>query len=196
MPKVTEEYRTARRDEIVTAAIRCIQRTGYSGTSMADIIAESGLSTGAIYGHFAGKREIFLAVAEHVLDARQADLSAARVDGAPLSPGAMMRVLIEGLRREPVAPVIPQIWAEAAVDPDIGEVASRIFSRVRSLIEPELAAWAAAAPDRVDGDPAAWAKRVTPVVLGAAPGFLVQRSVIADFDEDGYLDGLIDAFAH
>lgn len=193
---MSEQYRAARRDEIIAAAVRCIQRTGYSGTSMADIIAETGLSTGAIYGHFAGKREIFLAVAEHVLDARQADLSAARIDGSPLSPGALMRVLVDGLRREAVGSVIPQIWAEAAVDPDIREIASRIFRRVRALIEPELAAWAAAVPGRVDGDPSAWAHRVTPVVLGAAPGFLVQRAVFDGFDEEAYLDGLIEAFTH
>ena len=55
MPKVSEEYRTARRSEIARAALRCFARKGFDATSMADIIAESGLSAGAIYGHYKSK---------------------------------------------------------------------------------------------------------------------------------------------
>ena len=53
MPKVTDEYRIAKREEIADAALRAFRRKGFQGASMADIIAESGLSAGAIYGHFA-----------------------------------------------------------------------------------------------------------------------------------------------
>ncbi|BDZ63759.1 TetR/AcrR family transcriptional regulator [Agromyces mangrovi Wang et al. 2018] len=86
MPKVTEAYREARRDEIAAAALRCFARKGYGGTSMADIIAESGLSAGAIYGHYAGKRELFVAVTERVLSARRDDLARAEAGGHVLSP--------------------------------------------------------------------------------------------------------------
>src|SRR6187402_3962293 len=58
MPKVTEKYREARRDEIALAAIRCLERKGVRETSIADIVAESGLSTGAIYSHFTNKGEL------------------------------------------------------------------------------------------------------------------------------------------
>ena len=51
MPKVTDEYRVARRDEIIDVAIRCFLRQGYARTSVADLVAESGLSAGAIYGN-------------------------------------------------------------------------------------------------------------------------------------------------
>ena len=67
MPKVTEAYRTARRDEIIESALRCFAAKGYQRTSMADIIDESGLSAGAIYGHFSGKKELFSAVAGRVV---------------------------------------------------------------------------------------------------------------------------------
>ena len=77
MPKVTEAHRTARRDEIIGAALRCFAAKGYQRTSMADVIEESGLSAGAIYGYFAGKQELFAAVAGRVLEARQGELEAA-----------------------------------------------------------------------------------------------------------------------
>ncbi|MFT4214634.1 MAG: TetR/AcrR family transcriptional regulator [Microbacterium sp.] len=194
MPKVTDAYRAARRDEIVDAAVRCVVRDGYRGTSMSAVIDESGLSAGAIYGHFSGKQELLVAVAERVLDARQADLAAARVDGRPLSPGQIMATLVGGLRHEPVSAVVPQVWAEAARDEEIRTVAGRIFTRVRDLLRTELTAWAAAEPGRVDGDPAEWAAAVTPVVLSATPGFLIQRAVLDDFDEDAYLAGLLRAY--
>ena len=58
MPRVSENYRRARRDEIARAAIRCLERKGVHDTSIADIVEESGLSTGAIYSHFTSKSEL------------------------------------------------------------------------------------------------------------------------------------------
>ncbi|MFT3797359.1 TetR/AcrR family transcriptional regulator [Microbacterium sp.] len=194
MPKVSDAYRAARRDEIIDAAVRCVLRDGYRGVSMSAVIEESGLSAGAIYGHFSGKQELLVAVAERVLDARQADLAAARNDGAPLSPGEIMATLIGGLRQEQLSHVIPQIWAEAPLDDDVREVAGRIFGQVQALLRAELAAWAAAEPGRVDGDPHEWARLVTPVVVSAAPGYLIQRAVLPDFDEDAYLAGLLQVY--
>jgi AcrR family transcriptional regulator len=197
VPKVTEAYRTARRDEIIGAALRCFAVKGYQRTSMADIIDESGLSAGAIYGHFAGKKELFAAVAGRVLDARRGELEARRGSAdQPLSPGDVMATLLEGMRHEPFGGVILQLWAEAAVDPDILELVQVIFVRLRETVRTNLAAWAAAEPGRVDGDPEIWAARVTPVVIGAGPGFMVQRAIIADFDEEAYIAALPEVFPH
>ena len=55
MPRVSDDYRRARRDEIARAAIRCLERKGVHDTSIADIVEESGLSTGAIYSHFTAR---------------------------------------------------------------------------------------------------------------------------------------------
>jgi TetR/AcrR family transcriptional regulator, transcriptional repressor of aconitase len=197
VPKVTEAYRTARRDEIIEAALRCFAVKGYQRTSMADIIDEAGLSAGAIYGHFKGKKELFAAVAGRALDTRRGELEARR-DGAhrPLSPGEVMATLLDGMRREPFAGVLLQLWAEAAVDPDILELVQVIFARLRETVRTNLAAWAAAEPGRVDGDPELWAARVTPVVIGVGPGFMVQRAIIADFDEEAYLAALREVLPH
>jgi AcrR family transcriptional regulator len=47
-----------RRREILTAARRVFSAKGYEGASMAEIAAEVGIVEGAIYKHFAGKREL------------------------------------------------------------------------------------------------------------------------------------------
>ena len=61
MPKITEERRDARREQIIEAARACVQEHGLEAVSMEMIIAKSGLSTGAVYRYFAGKDEIMTA---------------------------------------------------------------------------------------------------------------------------------------
>ena len=75
MPKVSDAHRESRRDQITDAALRSFAAKGFQRTSMADIIAESGLSAGAIYGHFESKQQIAYAVAERVLGNRLGELS-------------------------------------------------------------------------------------------------------------------------
>ena len=64
MPKVTQQYRDARRDQILGAARRCFLRDGFHSTSMQDLFAEAGLSAGAVYRYFASKDEVIVAIAE------------------------------------------------------------------------------------------------------------------------------------
>lgn len=196
MPKVTEAYREARRDEIIGAALRCFSTRGFQRTSMADIIAESGLSAGAIYGHFAGKKELFAAVAARILASRRSELQARRLEGPPLSPGQVMATLIDGMRREPFSGMLIQLWAEAAIDPDMREPVHEVLDIVRATVRGAFAEWATAEPGRADGDPEEWAARLTPVALGLMPGFMVQRAIAPDFDEDAYLAMLPEALPH
>ncbi|HEY3711308.1 MAG TPA: TetR/AcrR family transcriptional regulator [Amycolatopsis sp.] len=63
MPRITSERRSANRDQIIAAARRCFARQGFHGTSMPDIAAEAGLSTGAPYRYFSGKQELIVEVA-------------------------------------------------------------------------------------------------------------------------------------
>ncbi|HYY19079.1 MAG TPA: TetR/AcrR family transcriptional regulator [Streptosporangiaceae bacterium] len=64
MPKVSQQHRDARRDQILSAARRCFLRDGFHATSMQDLFAEAGLSAGAVYRYFASKDEVILAIAE------------------------------------------------------------------------------------------------------------------------------------
>ncbi|MEI5584255.1 MULTISPECIES: TetR/AcrR family transcriptional regulator [unclassified Agromyces] len=189
MPKVTEAYREARRSEIAQAALRCFAAKGFRGTSMSDIIAASGLSAGAIYGHFASKEELFLAAAQHVLSARSLELEEVRADHGPLPPGEVVATLIDGMRHEDITPnLFLQVWAEAAIDPSVREMVSRFLVPVRRMLVTLVAEWAASHPEHAGDDPEAYARRVVPVLMGLAPGFMVQRAILPDFDEDAYLE--------
>jgi AcrR family transcriptional regulator len=63
MPKVTEAYLEARRQEILEAAITCFTRKGFHQTTMDEICEEAELSPGAVYRYFTGKNEIIQAAA-------------------------------------------------------------------------------------------------------------------------------------
>ena len=54
-----------RKSQIMDAAMKVITRKGFSNTRMDDIVNEAGLSKGAIYHHYEGKKEIFLELIEH-----------------------------------------------------------------------------------------------------------------------------------
>jgi AcrR family transcriptional regulator len=64
VPKVSEEHRTRRREEILGAARRCFARHGYEGATVARLEQESGLSRGAIFNYFGSKDELFVALVE------------------------------------------------------------------------------------------------------------------------------------
>jgi AcrR family transcriptional regulator len=64
MPKVSEEHRARRREEILDAARRCFARHGYEGATVTRLERESGLSRGAIFNYFASKEDIFLQLVE------------------------------------------------------------------------------------------------------------------------------------
>ena len=63
MARSTREEAKQTRSQILDAALSLFARRGYAGTSLEDISAELGVTRGAIYGHFACKRELF----EHVI---------------------------------------------------------------------------------------------------------------------------------
>ena len=67
MPKVSDEHRAARRKQIVDAGRHCVADQGFHKTTMSDVIRESGLSAGAVYGYFRSKDEILAAIADDAL---------------------------------------------------------------------------------------------------------------------------------
>jgi AcrR family transcriptional regulator len=66
MPKVTQEHLDARRAQILDGARRAFAQYGYDGATVARLEEATGLSRGAIFHYFGGKRELFLEVALEV----------------------------------------------------------------------------------------------------------------------------------
>ncbi len=76
-PKVTSLYKQEVREKILNAAESLFSRGGYYDTSMDQIVLESGLSKGAIYGYFNSKEELFLALQDRELSSTLTRVKAA-----------------------------------------------------------------------------------------------------------------------
>src|ERR1700733_14001957 len=62
MKRATAKSKEVTHERIVETAARAIRRSGYNGTSVADIMKEAGLTHGGFYAHFPS-REAMLAEA-------------------------------------------------------------------------------------------------------------------------------------
>lgn len=189
MPKVSDEHRAAKRAEIIDAAIRVLMRNGYARSSMADIIAESGMSAGAIYGYFPGKQDILRAVAEQVLGRRLAEIEVLSADHVP-SPSEVLRAILTGIAAEPFSGVVVQLWGEASTDAQLRANLMEVFAHIRATLTTVVIAWGRDNPDRLPTDVETWAPRVAVVLASLGPGFMLFRSLLDDFDEAHYLAGI------
>jgi AcrR family transcriptional regulator len=73
MPKISEERKTERREQILAGARRCFAEHGYEGATVVRLERATDLSRGAIFNYFPSKEELFIELA--VRDsARMSDL--------------------------------------------------------------------------------------------------------------------------
>jgi TetR/AcrR family transcriptional regulator, transcriptional repressor of aconitase len=63
MPKISDERRTERREQILDGARRCFAAHGYEGATVAKLEREIALSRGAIFNYFPSKEDLFVELA-------------------------------------------------------------------------------------------------------------------------------------
>jgi AcrR family transcriptional regulator len=137
MPKIAEQTRVARRDQIVVAALACFAQTGYYATTMADVAALAGVSKGTPYLYFESKEALFIALHEE-WDCGLAD----RVNAA-------IAALPEAARRSP-RQVLHAVAAAAAAHVLAETETCRVLMEARALAahEPAIAGAVRAADER------------------------------------------------
>ena len=64
MPRTQRERSDATTTDLVGAARELFAQDGYAGTLLDDVVARAGVTKGALYHHFKGKKELFDAVYE------------------------------------------------------------------------------------------------------------------------------------
>src|SRR5580693_5613453 len=98
MPRVTQQHRDERREQILAAARRCFLRSGFHGTSMQDLFAEANLSSGAVYGYFPSKDDVIVAIAEENMREIAAMIQTVAADEPDRSVGAIMADIFDIVR--------------------------------------------------------------------------------------------------
>jgi AcrR family transcriptional regulator len=195
MPRVTDQYRATRRAEIVSAAGRLFADNGFHSTSMADIIAESGLSAGAVYRYFRSKEEIIGAAAEGALGTADEIFARLLADNATPSPAYAMTTVLESLLTpasfaagtdQSRTRIAVQVWAEALRSPDLGRRTGDVLIRLREQYAEVARRWQAAG-----GLPAtAVPEQVGAAMLGLTQGLLLQHLLLPGTTVASYAEGV------
>ncbi|KUH85571.1 MULTISPECIES: TetR/AcrR family transcriptional regulator [unclassified Mycobacterium] len=193
MPKVSEEHRAARREQIIDAMLRCVARDGFHKTTMAAVVAESGLSAGAVYLYFKDKDDLIRAIAETVAgEGLSIVLDSAAAEVPP--PNEVLAAVLERIialgeeRGVELHRVALQAWAEAARAPEIAAIYRREGNRGRAAWTTYVERAIAAGHLPRHADPV----RTAHALIGLIPGFMVQRLFFEDLTPESYAAGLAD----
>jgi AcrR family transcriptional regulator len=190
MPRVSDEHLAARRRQILDAARKCFIRDGFHNTTMQDVIAEAGLSIGAVYRYFHSKDELIRAIAESAIGGAINMFDEVISHDPPLP---LVDVLDRALAyveteagEDGILRIAMQVWAEALRDPALAEFVAETYGgfQVRFRRIADRAKQSGELPP--DADPAA----VGTALFALVPGYVLQRILIGRPDRQTYLAGV------
>ena len=188
MPKVSQQYRDARRDQILAAARRCFLRDGFHATSMHDLFAEAGLSSGAVYSYFTSKDDVIVAIAEENMRG-VTEMIRAIATQRPVRPvGAVLADVMDMLRakdaQDGLGKLTVIVWSEALRNPAL---AARFGAMVAQL-HANLAEVVRQSRGNLPGDVSADVLATT--LLSLVPGYLLQLALLGPAAVDGVPDAV------
>lgn len=192
MPRVSEDHLTARREQVLLAAWACFSRNGFHATTMADVIAESGLSAGAVYRYFPGKADLVRATADRALGQVGGRLNQLLESGEVVDPVDALGLLLEVVEHiattEPtdITRIALMAWAESLRAPEIRDITSPAMGSLRA----GLAQLATRARDAGRLPPATDPEAVAQATLSLGIGWIVQRLIAGVVDREAYLTGV------
>ena len=127
-----------RKKEILAAALQCFSTKGYHETRMDDIVKESGLTKGAIYWYFKGKRELFIALIEQHLQEDRV-LWKQLLEKSEFGPDLLRKAGLLYLRRHLedrwLSPFCAEFVAESYRDEKIREKINGLNKEWRNLVK-------------------------------------------------------------
>jgi AcrR family transcriptional regulator len=192
MPRVPDSHLAARRDQIIDAATVRFAANGFQATGMADVIAASGLSAGAVYRYFRSKDELIAAIVERVLgqaaDRFQALLEEDAIPDPPTAVATAVGLVADLGARPPVdmTRVAVQAWGEALRNPAVHAVVDRAYRIIRGYFVEVARRGQAAGRLPADADPL----HLGATMLSSVLGFLVQRLLLGDLDPAAYAEAV------
>ncbi len=131
MPRITPAHEQQMKDRIVSAALRVFAERGFHRATIQDVVRESGLSVGAIYTHFAGKDELFLAACDLIGGQGLGELGRRLAAGGTVAERLAIAVsfFVDSVLDAPDGPTTPayliQAWAEVDQEPGVREMLVR-----------------------------------------------------------------------
>ncbi|MFJ3958467.1 TetR/AcrR family transcriptional regulator [Arthrobacter sp. NPDC090010] len=191
MPKVSDEHREKQRQRILDAALTCVARKGFASTSMADIIAEAGLSAGAVYVYYRGKEQLTVDMGRRVLSEKVAVLDRFLAQDDVPSPATVVPAFLDHMPDDAFFPgVAVQVWGEAIHSQALAETAEKLIGEVTSHFSEYFAAWFRQSRGLGEQEALAEGRRVAPAVLGMVQGYMVQSVFLDDAGRKRYREAV------
>lgn len=156
------------RERLLDAAARVFAQKGYSGTRILDVVAEAGLSTGAVYGRFESKNDLL----REAVCSRSAVRAPREVDRAEKVADLLVRA---ALRFDPLNDADAmqlEAFVAARREPEVAQAVADAEEIFKQRATPLLAAAGRDGTLSSDVDPQAFLYFVRTVVLG----LMVQRA--------------------
>jgi AcrR family transcriptional regulator len=181
------------RDRVLAAAAKVFARAGYERATVGEIAAEAGMSTGAIYGHYDGKAELFSAVLRaHV----QRQLAQHLHDDQPFDIADFIAELGANLDRFPPADrtLLIEAVMEAKRDTKTRQVMSQWFTERYEFIAEAIAAAQHAGTVTESVSPLAAARFATTVMLGSLLLDVLEVPAVDHDDWASFIVELVDSF--
>jgi AcrR family transcriptional regulator len=187
VPRVSDDHRERRRQQILDAARRRFARNGFHQTSMQDILSEGGLSAGALYRYFRSKEELIAAIAEDALGQVTAPMRRLAVQHPPPPIDTVIEQILTNaeevaFRPDGFAYIAPQVWAEALRNQQLRELVQSKFAEVRTAIARIVRAEQAAGRISIDADP----DDIASLLFGSLLGYVLQRVIAGTVDPKSY----------
>src|ERR1700722_2190518 len=174
MPRITDERREARREQVLEAARACLQEHGLEAVSMEMIIPRSGLSTGAVYGYFKGKDQIINAVVTEGTAAMAEDLAPVLTNPEPPPLpefiGQVLRTAVDFGRHKKgdIDRLLVSLhgWSHSQSNPELKAATRASYAGLRQLFADAVRRWQVAGTFDAAADPEAMAELLTSITLG------------------------------
>lgn len=174
---MSERYKDARREQIMSAARRCFLRNGFRETSMTELFAESGLSSGAFYRYFSGKDELIIAIAQdNFREVIAMFHSAAERSGGSL--GEALADVIDHVdarhAEDGIGGIAVQVWAEALRNPHLAAEFNTLLKQLHEELTELVRGNQASGTLPADAS----AEALSSILLATVPGYIVQLTIL------------------
>ncbi len=136
-PDVSEE----RKAQILEAATMVFTKHGFADARMDDIVAQSGLSKGAIYWYFDSKEAIIVSILDQIFDYETGYIRELleREDSAKMKLEVVVETTIKELEKiKPLMPIFFDFWSLSVRKKTINQAIKRYYQSFLDLVEPVL----------------------------------------------------------
>jgi AcrR family transcriptional regulator len=179
-PPIQRRPRDVRR-RLLDAAMEVFARKGFHAATLDDVAAEAGLTKGAVYSNFTGKRELFLALLEEQVTRRAQLARSALFDtpaGAAKDVPSRAAALADQLSRVSAAEpdwqlLYIEFWLYAMRDPE----AHRLLAAARRHLRQAIADLSEETQRRFGLDTGISGTRWATIILGLSNGLALERLI-------------------